>query len=110
MSVEWRGTVVAAAATTASSAALFAGADLIRGVAIQNTPKDSGDLRQSITAEAEGTQAVVYSDSVYAARQHEEVGWHHEVGQAKFLEAAVNSQGAAAMQLVAAKLRGAIGG
>lgn len=110
MALEWNGNQVTAALTAASEAALFAGAEHIRSVAAPLAPKDTGDLRISLTAEADGDRAVVYSDSVYAAIQHEKVGWHHEDGQAKYLETAVNSAGATAMAVVAAKLRGVTGG
>lgn len=110
MALEWNGDAILANLTAQTEAALFAGAEHIRSVAAPLAPKDTGDLRISLTAEADQNQAVVYSDSVYAARQHEEVGWAHEDGQAKYLETAVNSAGDAAIAVVAAKLGGALGG
>lgn len=110
MTLEWRGDQIMSALDAQKPAALFAGAEHIKSVAAQLAPKDVGDLRASIRAEADDTMAVVYSDSVYAARQHEEVGWAHEDGQAKYLETAVNAVGEEAKAIVAARLRGALGG
>lgn len=63
----------------------------LKGKAQRITPVESGDLQGSAYAEAEltaeGVEAVVGFDSVYARRQHEELDWQHKApGQAKFLE------------------------
>lgn len=81
----------------------------VQGVTIPLTPLQDGDLRSSIEVdEATPTdlESAVFSNSPYAARQHEEITWHHpKDGQAKFLEAAVESSKAEvrAIMVAAAK-------
>jgi hypothetical protein len=74
----------------AAERGLQAGADLLLDESNRNVPLEYGDLERSGVAVAEGDEAAVGYSSVYAARQHEEVGWHHKgKGEAKFLENAL---------------------
>lgn len=94
---------------------LVRSAEDLLGKATRLAPKDEGTLRGSGAVvlilngrrlEGEGAQAAAMAavtalahagapirldaevsfNTVYAARQHEELGWHHDVGQAKYLE------------------------
>lgn len=50
----------------------------------------------------------MYYDLPYAARQHEEVGWHHEHVEAKFLENAVIAKRQEVGQVIAQAIREAL--
>jgi hypothetical protein len=64
-------------------------ADVVLQEAIERAPQETGELRNSGAVDSEGLEATVYFDTPYAVRQHEELGYHHEVGEAKYLENAV---------------------
>lgn len=60
---------------------------------VDRAPIDEGTLRESIVvtpADAQDLTAQVSTDVIYAVRQHEELDWHHERGEAKYMENAVN--------------------
>lgn len=87
----------------ASEEAVLLGAEHILGEARQIVPiaPDGGTLARSGSTAAEGKTAVVYFDTVYAVRQHEELTWRHEPGrQAKYLEDPVNSERATVMKIM----------
>jgi hypothetical protein len=94
---------------------LIRSAEHLAGEAQRRAPKDEGTLRGSVAvvlivngtryegagAKAQARRAVteaalngspirmdaeVSFNTVYAARQHEELGWHHDEGEAKYLE------------------------
>jgi len=63
----------------------------VQAVAVPLTPKEYGDLRDSLAvvpATADALESAVVSDSPYAVRQHEELTWRHDDGEAKYLEKA----------------------
>lgn len=90
MGLQWNGPTVNAAITDAALAGLNRGAEHLRGATIPRTPLQRGDLRGSLTvvpADAVTMRAAVVTDSPYAVRQHEELGYRHpEGGEAKYLE------------------------
>ena len=63
--------------------------DVIHQVAVNRAPKETGFLRNDSGTLVEGNEGVVHFDAPYAVRQHEEVGWNHQDGEAKYLENAV---------------------
>lgn len=67
---------------------------------------DPGELKRSRYVLVEGTEDAVigYSDD-NAKRQHEELSYHHDVGQAKFLESAMVEGKDEALQVIADKIR-----
>lgn len=74
-------------------------------------PLDEGELQRSgTTAVDEGSlKAAIGYDSVYAARQHEELTWRHAPGrQAKFLEQPLNANRGPVARLIAAQIRRAL--
>ena len=105
--VTWRGEEVSAAAHAAAVAGLLQGAEHVRGVAVNRTPVDTADLRNSATATVDDSslEAGVAYDTPYALDVHESVGAYHQVGQSKYLESAMNDAGQTAKALVAAKVR-----
>lgn len=83
-------------------------ADVVQQEAIQRTPKETGDLRRDCQTAQEGLEAAVFYTLPYAARQHEEVGWRHDHGEAKFLENAVIAKRPVVGQVIAQAVRGAL--
>lgn len=68
-------------------------AQIVEADAADHAPYDEGTLAESIVttpATPQDLTAQVSTDLVYAVRQHEELDWHHEKGEAKYLENAVN--------------------
>jgi hypothetical protein len=72
----------------ASDQAMAENAEHLLGEAIQLAPKDLGDLRGSgdVRPLGDGEYEVGFYGLPYALRQHEELDWHHDEGQAKYLE------------------------
>lgn len=86
-----------------------AGADLLLDESNRIAPIETGDLIRSGRAVAEGNQAAVGYSSVYAMRQHEELGYRHDPGrQAKFLETALRTNATAIQQAIADEIRDAL--
>lgn len=76
-----------AAATTFLEVAM----DSVLGGAQRIVPLEEGTLAGSADRKteqtADGVEVVGYFDTIYAARQHEELGWQHRQGRsAKYLE------------------------
>lgn len=72
--------------------ALFRASAHLRERAVQRTPVETGHLRNSAKNTVSGDQAAVSYNTPYAARQHEELGWQHTDGEAKFLENAMRAE------------------
>ena len=72
----------------ATQEGLYAAGLLIESAAIDKTPKDLGNLRQSFYVAPDGSEIGNTAD--YAAAVHEDLEAHHEVGEAKYLERAIN--------------------
>lgn len=75
----------------AATAFLEVAMDSIIGAAQRIVPLEEGTLAGSAdrqtTQTASGVEVVGSFDTIYAARQHEELGWQHREGrQAKYLE------------------------
>jgi hypothetical protein len=69
---------------------------------------EPGELKESarIVDELEKNQRVgIAFDTPYAALQHEHMDWHHEVGEPKYLENAVNESDDAVIDHVAKNVR-----
>ena len=66
---------------------LYAAGLLIESAAIDKTPKDLGNLRQSFYVAPDGSEIGNTADQ---RAVHEDLEAHHEVGEAKYLERAIN--------------------
>lgn len=85
-------------------------AEDLTGKAQREAPVDEGTLKGSITNEVkmtpEGVEIVVSANTVYAARQHEEVTWKHpKGGKAKYLADPLKSNAARYAAALAAAVR-----
>lgn len=104
---EWNGDIVKAMMQANAAAALNHAAELLRGDSVPLAPMDRGDLRgsaQVTPATDSSLTATVSYDTVYAARQHEELDWRHDDGQAKYLEGPLLENESKYQQAIAARL------
>ncbi|OZM73974.1 hypothetical protein CFN78_06715 [Amycolatopsis antarctica] len=81
----------------------------------QQVPYDQGDLSRSAKVSTDFTgdrkQAAVSYDTVYAARQHEELEWRHQNGRkARYLGDPLRANAARLQQHIADQTRRASGG
>lgn len=107
VSTEWNGDIVSAMIDANAPEALNHGAELLRGDSQPLAPIDTGILRATgqVTSATESSLiAYVSYDTKYAARQHEELGWNHDDGQAKYLEGPLVENEAKYQQAIAARL------
>ncbi len=112
VTAEWNGDLVSAMISASAPEALNHGAELLRGDSVPLAPLDRGPLRgsaQVTPATASNLTSHVSYDTPYAARQHEELDWRHDEGQAKYLEQPLVENEAKYMQAVAARLGEGIG-
>lgn len=93
----------------AVSRGAFLAGEHILGVAVQNAPVDEGTLRNSGATTRDGTTCVISFDTPYAAKQHEELDYHHpRGGGAKFLEKAMVTERDTAQALITRAIRAAL--
>lgn len=96
------------AVKAAANKGLFLAAEHILQVSNTQVPIEEGTLERSGSTSADegALKAAVSYDTPYAARQHEEMSWHHDQGRsAKFLESAFNSESKTAGQIIAAEIK-----
>ncbi|OCI31050.1 HK97 gp10 family phage protein [Oerskovia enterophila] len=103
-----------AALRAAAAEGLNAAATLVRDVARSRAPVgETGDLRESLDvdpASAGALEATVGTSLEYAVYQHETLDLQHDDGQAKFLESAAIESIGQLEQIIAARVRAALGG
>lgn len=83
-------------------------AEVIKQESIQRTPKETGALRNDCTTSQEGLEAAVSYSLPYSVKQHEELGYRHDHGEAKFLENAVIAKRQEVGQIIGQAIRGAL--
>lgn len=94
----WKNPNLAAAIT----AGLKDGAEHILAESLKLVPLKDSTLAESGQAQAAGNEAAVSYDTVYAARQHEELDWQHDKGrQAKYLEQPMTTEADKVLALIA---------
>lgn len=107
VTTEWHGDLVQAILQATAPEALNHAAELLRGDSIPLAPLDTSMLRQSAQVTPATTAnhtAFVSYDTPYAARQHEEMDWRHDEGQAKYLEGPLIRNEAKYMRAIAARI------
>ncbi|WP_449281252.1 hypothetical protein [Leucobacter sp.] len=107
VSTEWNGDLVQAMIQANAPEALNHGAELLRGYSQPLAPIDTGILRatgQVTPATESNLESHVSYDTEYAARQHEELDWRHDEGQAKYLEQPLEDHRDEITQAIAARL------
>ena len=83
-------------------------ANEIQSLSQSRCPVDTGTLRGSARTQREDTKVMVGyggAASGYSVDQHENMSYHHEVGQAKFLESAFDELKSKAKDYVKASIK-----
>ena len=112
MSIEWVIELELDRVSDATAAATPIGAgkamEHIRGVSAPLVPYESGHLVGTADVQVVGDEASLTYDGPYARRQHEELTWRHETGQAKYLEQPMRTEKDTALAIVAKEIRDAL--
>lgn len=107
--LNWKGNTVTGDLDAAIQDALQAGGELLRDAAVQRTPVETSTLRGTAKVSTSPTKAAVSYDTVYARRQHEEIGWNHPGGgEAKYLENALLDNQDRILKAMANQIKGAL--
>ena len=96
------------AALAGAVAGLGLAAEHLLGVSTGVAPIEESTLIRSAVADvdADDLRASVSYDTVYAARQHEELTWRHDPGrQAKYLEEPAEAEAETMVAIIAAAIR-----
>lgn len=104
---EWHGEELAARVRQAGGRGARKAAERLRSLSVPRAPLQDSPLRQSATVtadEAKGLAAVSY-DTPYAVKQHEELDYSHEEGEAKYLERPLNENRGQLLAIIAAEVR-----
>jgi hypothetical protein len=88
--------------------AIAAAAEHIRAVAADLTPIETGHLVGSASVIPDGKKASVYYPGPYARNQHYSLDFHHNVGQALYLEQPGITEVQKVTDIVAAAIRGVL--
>lgn len=106
--VTWHGDRAKRQARDGAARGLGLGMEHLLQVSNRQVPIEEGTLERSGVASVDEQQlrgAVSY-DTPYAVRQHEDMTLQHDAGRsAKYLENALDAEGAQALQLVAREVR-----
>jgi hypothetical protein len=97
-----------AAIRAAAQRGLDDAAEVVKQESIQRTPKETGALRNDCTTHSGDLEAAVSYSLPYAVKQHEELGYRHEHGEAKFLENACIASRQVVGQVIAQAIRSAL--
>jgi hypothetical protein len=92
----------------ATPEAIAKGLEHIRGVAVERTPVDTGNLAGSAAVHVDGSEGSITYDGPYARYQHERLDLRHETGQAKFLESSLMEEGGKAFEIIATDIKRAL--
>lgn len=92
---------------TSIPSAAFKAMEHLRGVAVERTPIETGDLRAGAHTTTTKYGATVTYPGPYARYQHYEI-LRHEAGQRLYLESAVLSETPKVIEILAEELRKAI--
>jgi hypothetical protein len=85
-------------------------AQRLLALSLPKVPVDTSALRSSGRVTGRGSNAAVPAANVeygtdYAIYQHEALDWHHDEGQAKFLEEPLNTSRVELLGIIAAEIR-----
>lgn len=94
----------------AAQAGVRAGVQRIRKRSDELMPKLTGETRESGFTRVDDLTGQVGYSSLVAMLQHENLDYHHDDGQAKFLETAADELMPGVVSDVAARIRKAFGG
>ncbi|WP_312979490.1 hypothetical protein [Corynebacterium sp.] len=107
--LQWNGDAIANKINTAAQRGVRLAGEHLRTVAVSRAPVETGHLRASAAVEAgEGKAVQVWFRTRYAMKQHEELGYRHKDGQAKYLESAMTSERAKLRAIIAQQIKGGL--
>lgn len=107
--IVWNGPAIQSEMTGRGVRGLNQAAAFLQSRVIPRTPKDTGELRRSLViqpASVESPTATLSSNLPYAVRQHEELGYRHKYGEAKFLERPFYEEADALQRIIANNIHG----
>lgn len=108
--LEWRGDQALAGLQAGKQQGLRMAAEAVLQESNARVPFRDGHLKASGSTAVSGDQAAIGYSIIYAARQHEEVGWAHpQGGQAKFLETAVTAKSGEVGKILAQAIKNGMG-
>lgn len=83
------------------------GGQALRRAAIPRTPVDTSNMRGSyhVNEKQGGEEVVVSNDAPYSVTQHERMDYHHDEGEAKFLENALAAERDNILAIIATEIR-----
>lgn len=101
----------AAAGPAGAAVGLGWAAEHVLGVSTDRVPLEEGTLQRSGVATQTGLTAAISYDTVYAARQHQELTWRHDAGRtARYLQESLLDSEREVLDLIAAGARKALRG
>lgn len=106
-SMTWNAAQVTNTVRAGAGDGLQLAAEHVRGAAIPRTPLDTAALRNSAVASSDAAElrAAVSYDTPYAVRQHEELGYRHRDGEAKYLERTLAAEQAQVLAIIGAAVK-----
>jgi hypothetical protein len=107
--IPWRGDVWSNLANIAAARGLTKAATRLQATSVPRAPKLTGMMRgsaQVTPASPDDLTAVVSYNTPYTVRQHEELGYRHTDGEAKFLENPLREEADVLNAIIAAEMRG----
>lgn len=105
----WHGNLADARARAGAERGVALAVEHLLGASRQRVPLEEGTLERSGVASTEGLTGAVSFDTVYAARQHEELTWRHDPGRtAKYLEGPALEEQGAMLDIIGAQVRRAL--
>lgn len=108
--LEWHGERVRAAADAGADRGLDRALEHLLGASTAIAPIEEGTLIRSGKTSRAGKHGAVSYDTVYAARQHEELTWRHDPGRsAKYLEIPFHGEAPTMLGIIAAAIREELG-
>lgn len=110
VSMEWNGDKALAGFKAGKQAGLRQAAEAVLDESRERTPVESGELQGNSGTDVSGDEATVFYRAIYAAYQHEGIGFNRpNGGQAKFLETAVTAKSGEVGRIIAQAVKNAIG-
>lgn len=104
--VSWRGALIAQEVQEHAEDGVDDATEMLLAASRGVAPLDKGPLVESGKASRDGLEGIVSYNTVYAARQHEELTWRHAPGrQAKYLEQPFNQLHDQMVTAIADRLR-----
>lgn len=105
----WNSNLASARERAGAARGVALAVEHLLGVSRQRVPIEEGTLERSGVASTDGLEGAVSYDTVYAARQHEELTWQHDAGRtAKYLEGPALEEQAEMLDIIAAQVRRAL--